>query len=67
MSIDLLTGGGNRWQGAFMVLMQQLVKGMGGAVPVQDLPRPIIEHHLHLLDLAARQLVEPRTLGKELP
>ncbi len=29
-----------RCPGAFMVLVQQLVKGMGGAVPVQDLPRP---------------------------
>lgn len=63
---DRRPGVGKRCQGAFMVLVQQLVKGMGGAVPVQDLPRPIVEHHLHPLDLASRQSSEPRAFGKDL-
>ena len=37
---------------------------MGGAVQVQDFPRPIIEHHLCPLDLASRQPSESRPLGK---
>ena len=53
-------------QGAFKILVQQLVKSMGGAVPVQDLPRPIVEHYLHPLDLASREPSEPRPFGEEL-
>ena len=51
---------------AFKVLMQQLVKGMGRTVPVQNLPRPIVEHRLHALDLAPRDAIEPGPCGKEL-
>ena len=51
---------------AFKILVPQLVKGMGRAVPVQDLPGPIIEQPLDPFDLAARQLIEPRPFGKEL-
>jgi hypothetical protein len=44
-----------RWQkwflGAFKILVQQVVKCMRRAVPVQDLPGPIVEHHLHPFDL----------------
>ena len=39
---------------------------MGGAMPVQDLPRPIVEHRLHPLDLGARQPSESHAFGKEL-
>ena len=56
----------SRRLGAFKVLVQQLVKGMGGAMPIQDFPRPIVEQGLHPLDLGARQPSEPRAFGKEL-
>jgi hypothetical protein len=39
---------------------------MCGAVPIQDFPRPIVEHRLHPLNLAAGQLIESRPFGKEL-
>ena len=55
-----------RCRDAFKILVQQLVKSMGGAVPVQDLPRPIVEHYLHPLDLASREPSEPRPFGEEL-
>jgi len=42
------------FQGAFKVLAQQVVKRMRWTVPNQDLPRPIVEHHLHALDLSPR-------------
>ena len=35
-------------------------------MPVQDFPGPSIEHHLHPLDLSARQPSEPRPFGEEL-
>ena len=38
---------------AFKILVQQLVKGIGGAMPVQDFPGPIVEHRLHPLDLGS--------------
>ena len=38
---------------AFKILAQQLVKGMGRTVPVQNFPGPIIEHRLHALNLGA--------------
>jgi hypothetical protein len=47
-----------RCQCAFKILVQQLVKSMSWTVPVQDFPRPIIEHRLHALDLVARDTVE---------
>src|SRR5437879_1682808 len=53
-------------EGAFKILVQQVVKRMSRAVPVQDLPGPIIEPHLHPLDLRAGQLSKPCPLGKEL-
>ena len=37
-----------------MVLVQQLVKGMGGAMPIQDFPGLIVEQGLHPLDLGSR-------------
>jgi len=43
-----------------------LVKGVSGAVPVQDLARPIVEHRLHALDLASRDAIELGAGGKEL-
>ena len=49
-----------------MILMQQVVKRMRGAMPIQNFPGPIIEQQLHPLDLASRHLREPRPLGKEL-
>ena len=52
--------------GAFMVLVQQLVNGMGGAMTIQDFPGPIVEPGLHPLDLGSRQSSEPRAFGKEL-
>ena len=55
-----------RREGAFMVLVQQLVKGMGGAMPVQDFPGPIVEQGLHPFDLGARESSEPGAFGKEL-
>jgi hypothetical protein len=55
------------WGGAFKILVQQVVKCMRGAGPVQDLSRAIVEHCLHLLDLHARHLRVPCPLGKELP
>ena len=41
---------------AFKILAQQLVKGIRRAVPVEDLPEPVVEQHLHSLDLSAREL-----------
>jgi hypothetical protein len=38
---------------------------MRGAVPVQDLPRPIVEHDLHPLDLRAGHLPEPCPLVRK--
>ena len=53
--------------GAFMVLVQQLVNGMGGgAMTIQDFPGPIVEPGLHPLNLGSRQSSEPRAFGKEL-
>jgi len=43
--------GANRFPCAFKILVQQVVKCMRRAVPVQDLPGPIVEHHLHPFDL----------------
>src|SRR5437016_6659605 len=51
---------------AFKVLVQQLAKRMGWAVPGQDFPGPVVEHRLHLLDLFSRELIEPRALGEKL-
>jgi hypothetical protein len=63
----LRTGTKGYWfLGAFKILAQQVVKSMRGAVPVQDLPGPIVEHHVHPLDLRTRQLSKPRAFGKEL-
>ena len=50
----------------FKVLAQQLIERMLGAMPVQFVPGPIVEHHLHLLDLGSRQPSESGALGKEL-
>src|SRR6266849_1321653 len=33
-----------RCQGAFKILAQQLIEGMGGAMPIQNFPGPIVEH-----------------------
>jgi hypothetical protein len=33
----------NKRDGAFKVLAQQLIESMGGAMPVQDFPGPIVE------------------------
>ncbi len=55
-----------RCQCAFKILAQQLVKGIGRTVPVKDFAGPIVEHGLDPLDFAARELVKPRPLGKEL-
>ena len=46
--------------------MQQLVKGMGGAMPIQDFPEPIVEHGLHPLALGSRQSSETRAFRKAL-
>src|SRR5207247_3939544 len=51
---------------AFKVLAQQLVEGMCGAVPVEHFPGPVVEHRLHPLDLASRELIKPRARGKKL-
>jgi len=57
---------GYRRQGAFKILVQQVVNRVRGAMPIQNFPGPIIEQPLHPLDLRARHLREPRPLGKEL-
>ena len=51
---------------AFKILVQQFVKGMRRAVPIQDLPRPIVEHRLHALDPTPRDPIEPGACGTEL-
>lgn len=51
---------------AFKILAQQLVKGSGRALPLQNFPRPSIEHPLYPLDLSAQQLRESRPFGEEL-
>lgn len=51
---------------AFKILVQQLVKGLRGTVPIQYFPWASIEHHLHPLDLGARHLREPCPFGEEL-
>ncbi|TKS59088.1 MAG: hypothetical protein EWM73_03365 [Nitrospira sp.] len=45
---------------------QQTVKAMGGAVPVQDFPRPIVEHGLHPFDCSSREPIESCALGEKL-
>ena len=52
--------------GAFKILVQQLVKGMSETMPIQDFPRPIVEHHLYSIDLGSRPSCEPRAFGKKL-
>ena len=52
-----LTAEGVRTLCAFKVLVQQLVKGMGRTVPVQNFPWPIVEHRLHAFDLAPREAI----------
>jgi hypothetical protein len=47
--------------------VQQLVKGMSRTVPVENFPRPIVEHRLHARDLASRDAIELGAGGKELP
>lgn len=42
------------------------MKRMRGAVPVQDLSRAIVEHHLHAFDLRTGDLSKPCALEKEL-
>src|SRR5688572_20495308 len=49
---------------AFKILVQQLVKGMSGAVPVENFSRPIVEQRLHPLDLTPRDAIEARPAGK---
>jgi hypothetical protein len=51
---------------AFKVLAQQLIESMGGAMPVQDFPGPIVEQGLYPFALGSRQPSEPGALGKEL-
>ena len=48
-----VAGSRKRCQCAFKVLVQQLVKRMGWTVPVEDFPRPIVQEHLHPLDLCS--------------
>jgi non-heme chloroperoxidase len=45
---------------AFKILVQQLVKGMSGTVPVENFSRPIVEQRLHPLDLTPRDAIEAR-------
>lgn len=52
---------------AFKILAQQVVKGMSWTVPVQNFPRPIVEHRLHAFDLPPRHAIELGAGGKELP
>lgn len=42
-------------KGALNILAQQLVKSMGGAVPVRRLPRSVDQHGLSLRDLFTRK------------
>jgi hypothetical protein len=51
---------------AFKILVQQLVKGMSGTVPVKNFSRPIVEQRLHPLDLTPRDAIEARSGGEEL-
>ena len=39
---------------------------MSRTVPVQNFPRPIVEHRLHTLDLPPRDAIELGACGKEL-
>ena len=57
-----------KWrQCAFKIRAQQLVNRMSRTVPVQNFPRPIVEHRLHALDRPPRDASELGAGGKALP
>jgi hypothetical protein len=55
-----------RCQGAFKILVQQVVKRMSRTVPVENFPWPIVEQRLHAFDLAPRDAIEPSASREEL-
>ncbi len=58
-NFTLTMGSGLKTLCAFKILVQQVVKGMCGIVPVEGLPGPIVEHHLHSFDLHTSDLSKP--------
>lgn len=50
---------------AFKILAQQVVKGMNRTMPVQHVPRAIVEPRLHAFELAPRHTLELGAGGKE--
>ena len=59
-------GTGERGQGTFKILTQQVMNGLGWALPVQNCPWPIIEHRLDTHNIPSGHTIKPGTCGKEL-